>query len=331
MLLVGLLLVPALLLPHAPPPRGIYAPARCGYPRICAVVADGAAAPSDEATETEAAVTIDEVVDIPPIEETSAVVEEPSDEATEAATPIEAESAATVDEVVETPPIEETSAVAEETPAASESTVTIKPPAVSDEETVRATAATWADADAAAKTSAKAGLAKLEKDFDTSQDKTAIKEQLIGSWKLLIASDASGRYFSKLSSGIAGYAEKPYQNVVGHFQTFSKPDPMDIFSGGAKDKFFMETSEVVTDAKFGTASVATLKGGFHVGQLASVDLGVVEYYPAPHSARVPVPVRMQVVGCLPRAHASGRTEMHPSPAGAPGTTHGASTAAVRRN
>jgi len=53
---------------------------------------------------------------------------------------------------------------------------------------------------------------------------------------------------------------------------------MDIFTG-AKDKFFMETSEVVVDAKEGSASIAMLKGGFQVlPPGTNKELGVVEYY-----------------------------------------------------
>jgi len=112
-------------------------------------------------------------------------------------------------------------------------------------------------------------IAKLEADFDRQQDPKLVKEMLIGSWKLLVTDGAD----KLATTGLAGFADKAWTTVPGHWQTFKKPDPMAIFSGEA-DKSFMETAEVVHNSKDGTSSLAILKGGFQVSDFAAV----VEYY-----------------------------------------------------
>ena len=109
----------------------------------------------------------------------------------------------------------------------------------------------------------------------SSQDPTAIKAQLIGSWKLMIAEDDD----TLNRVGVSGAASKSFESVAGHFQTFSKADPMDVLTGNA-NKPLMETCEVVRNAKAGTMSVVAVRGGFQVGanSLLGSDLGVVEYY-----------------------------------------------------
>jgi len=139
-------------------------------------------------------------------------------------------------------------------------------PKYSDEEQIiRQYAESWSRVD-------QEKLAGMPDAFDTSQESTSVKKQLIGSWKLVAASDAD----CIRSVGLSGRALTRFQSVIGHFQTFAKPDPMDIFTG--KSSFFMTTSEVIADAKIGVTSTVTMKGGFYVGPLADTELGVTETY-----------------------------------------------------
>jgi len=108
--------------------------------------------------------------------------------------------------------------------------------------------------------------------FDVTQDPSAVKAQLIGTWKLLVASEND----SLREVGLSGAARKHYETVVGHYQTFSKPDPMALFSG--KEDFFMIANEVFNNARDGVASQATLKGGFYVGPMGHTSLGFSETY-----------------------------------------------------
>ena len=138
-------------------------------------------------------------------------------------------------------------------------------------------ASTWDDIDGEKTSALRTWLNKLEGDFGKGeQEPTAIKEQLVGTWKLLLT--ASGDKL--LTSGLSGAAKGPkYGRVASHFQTFKKPDPMAIFGEGGPDaKLFMETTEVSVDTVEGKSDTTSVKGGFSVGRLSGGDLDVVEYY-----------------------------------------------------
>lgn len=237
------------------------APACCR--RAPPPIAEAATAPADAAADSDAAAG-SETVNATAADEWKPAWATSSEDDSESAA--EGEAAAAEGEA----------AAAEDESAAAASKVTIKAPKpATPEESIQSVVASWPTADSAAKASGMSKLARLAKDFDVNQDPKQFKEALIGSWKLVAADDAD----AVSTAGLSGFAAKPFGRVAGQFQAFSKPDPMDIFSGGAKDKFFMETSEVVVDAKEGSASLATLKGGFQVlPPGANSELGVVEYY-----------------------------------------------------
>lgn len=116
-------------------------------------------------------------------------------------------------------------------------------------------------------------LNQLQADFDPSSDPLVIKEKLLGSWKLLV----TGEDDETLKVGMSGYAAKGYNTVIGHYQTFRKPDPMDIFNIGGITPL-LETVEVITNKKEGTVAAATIKGGFQVATISNDELGCVEMY-----------------------------------------------------
>jgi hypothetical protein len=161
-------------------------------------------------------------------------------------------------------------AVAEAPPAAP------APPAAEPtaEERVLSMASSWITDDADARRKTMDELSKLANDFDVGIDPSAIKEQLIGSWKLIAAADND----RICTEGLSGHAQKSYARVQVHFQTYSKPDPMDIFSGSVDEKFFMRSIEVVSNAKEGTSSTVEIKGGFQILPVSDGELGIVEYY-----------------------------------------------------
>ena len=76
---------------------------------------------------------------------------------------------------------------------------------------------------------------------------------------------------------MVGLADAAYLSVAGHFQRFDKPDPMDVING-LKNRVLMRTIEVIHNVKDGVAMAAELKGGWYVGPLADVPLGVLETY-----------------------------------------------------
>jgi len=135
-----------------------------------------------------------------------------------------------------------------------------------EEDEIRTMSASWGSADKDAKAAITAKLAAMSS-FDVSQDAGVFKAELVGSWKLLLATDEE-------ESGVTGCAPKWYSSILGQTQTFQKPDPMAIFSGDKDSLYFMETIEVIANAKEGTATWASVKGGFTV----SPDLSVVESY-----------------------------------------------------
>jgi len=100
----------------------------------------------------------------------------------------------------------------------------------------------------------------------------AVREQLIGCWKLLLAPEAD----AAMREGVTAGASAPHLSLCGHFQTFSKPDPMDVLTG--KPATFMETCEVVADSRVGRAFSTTVKGGFHVDADPLGGLRTVEIY-----------------------------------------------------
>ena len=147
---------------------------------------------------------------------------------------------------------------------------------------------------------AMAKLLILESSFDATPQ--AVNDALIGSWKLLVASDADG----VRKCGLAGVPSSKYERacrVVGHFQvcnlpqsppslppftalshirlrachivahlqSFRQPDPMDILNGKA-DQPLLATTEVAIDTKDGSTFSATVEGGFAVGSLSSSTL-----------------------------------------------------------
>jgi len=104
----------------------------------------------------------------------------------------------------------------------------------------------------------------------------AYKANLVGTWKLLVATASDP--LSK--SGLAGLPEGKFARacrLVGQTQTFRKPDPDDILNG-IFDRPLLETREVLLDSKEGLLSASHLKGGFSMGSLSSGALDVVEYY-----------------------------------------------------
>jgi len=139
---------------------------------------------------------------------------------------------------------------------------------------VQATISEWEALDEHATGALKAHVAMLEADFDRNQDTAAVKEQLLGSWKLVLAPRAD----RLRAHGLAGGAAGQHARLVGHTQTYRKPDPMDILLGNAK-KPFMETSEVAIQLVEGSSSTSHVYGGFTVGALSGGGtLDVVEYY-----------------------------------------------------
>jgi len=133
------------------------------------------------------------------------------------------------------------------------------------EDRIRTMVTSWDAADKESRATMAAQLESME--FDSSQDPAAFKSELIGCWKLLLATGDD-------DSGVTGCSPQWYSSVLGQAQTFMKPDPMAIFSGNKDSLYFMETVEVIADAKQGSATRASVKGGFTV----SPDLSVVESY-----------------------------------------------------
>jgi len=123
-----------------------------------------------------------------------------------------------------------------------------------------------------------ARLAEFEDGFDGGRDTAIIKDQLIGTWKLLFTSEPNG---APASGGVSGMSATPYSRVVAQYQSFRKPDPMDILTGNTE---FMETTEVIINVKEGSSAVATVKGGFRVDPPSDDDASdgtqamVTEYY-----------------------------------------------------
>jgi len=144
-------------------------------------------------------------------------------------------------------------------------------PSYSEEETrLRAMAAAW---DAASASSRSSMTAEISQFASAPADAASLKAQLMGSWKLMFTADAD----SVATSGLSGFAGEKHTFVEGHFQKFTKPDPMDILNG-VKDKFHLETFEVISDVFKGKTTLAALKGGYYVGELATLPLGVLETY-----------------------------------------------------
>ena len=76
-----------------------------------------------------------------------------------------------------------------------------------------------------------ARLAEFEDGFDGGRDTAIIKDQLIGTWKLLFTSEPNG---APASGGVSGMSATPYSRVVAQYQSFRKPDPMDILTGNTE-------------------------------------------------------------------------------------------------
>ena len=66
-----------------------------------------------------------------------------------------------------------------------------------------------------------------------------VKEALIGTWKLLVSSEADGVVGG---GGITASAAPPYGRLVAQYQAFRLPCAEDIMTGNV---FFMETTEVL--------------------------------------------------------------------------------------
>jgi len=166
-------------------------------------------------------------------------------------------------------------AAAEEAPPAeapAEAAVDEAPTGPEEEQRLRAMATSWSGAIASSKASMIAELADLEAKFE-KQDPASVKAQLMGSWRLLFTADSD----TIATQGLCGLASESHTFIEGHFQTFTKPDPMDIFNG-VKDKYHLETFEVISDTFKGSASLAALKGDYYVGPLATIELGTLETY-----------------------------------------------------
>ena len=112
--------------------------------------------------------------------------------------------------------------------------------------------------DEAGKTATIERLAEFEDDFSGTPDGMTVKEALIGTWKLLVSSEADGVVGG---GGITASAAPPYGRLVAQYQAFRLPCAEDIMTGNV---FFMETTEVAVDVKEGISSCATAKGGFSV-------------------------------------------------------------------
>jgi len=143
-----------------------------------------------------------------------------------------------------------------------------EPPSV-----LQSTISEWEAIDSKQSGELKGEVAKLEAEFDQTQEAAAVKDLLIGTWKLVLAPRAD----RLRASGLAGKAAGNYARLVGQTQTFRKPDPMDILSGNGK-KPFMEVSEVAINIVDGKSVASSLYGGFTLGALSSGKLDVVEYY-----------------------------------------------------
>jgi len=136
---------------------------------------------------------------------------------------------------------------------------------------MRSVLAGWKDDESRAATVER--LSKMEEEHDANgMDAPMVKEALTGCWKLMATTEPDG----VLAAGVSGLADSPYALVTAQYQTFRKPDPMDVLTGNT---FFMETSEVVVDVLGGNSSVATARGGFRVEAGSSGGAQeVTEYY-----------------------------------------------------
>lgn len=144
-------------------------------------------------------------------------------------------------------------------------TTTIRAPPAPTEEEIGEISRAYAAADEATRASTITKLKRVT-GFDANQGAAAFKEQLTGSWQCLAASDGE--------AGLSGFADKSYLKATGHTQTFKKPDPMDIFAQDKSKLYFMESTEVVANAKDGAVRFASIKGGFTINDA----LGVIESY-----------------------------------------------------
>lgn len=76
-----------------------------------------------------------------------------------------------------------------------------------------------------------ARLAEFEDGYDGGRDTALIKEQLIGTWKLLFTSEPNGVLSA---GGVSATSATPYSRIVAQYQSFRKPDPMDILTGNTE-------------------------------------------------------------------------------------------------
>lgn len=134
---------------------------------------------------------------------------------------------------------------------------------------LKSTTSTWGGASKDRATAAKTKLTELEKEFSHEQEPAAIKDQLHGFWKLLVADDKD----ELITQGMTGYGAPSHNTVLGHFQCFEPEDATD------DNHPTLQTVEVVSNRVEGRSAVAALKGDFYVGKLqGSGSLGVVEDY-----------------------------------------------------
>ena len=66
----------------------------------------------------------------------------------------------------------------------------------------------------------------------------SVKEALVGTWKLLVTSEADGVVGG---GGLTASATPPYGRLVAQYQSFRLPTADDVLSGNV---FFLETNEV---------------------------------------------------------------------------------------
>jgi len=98
-------------------------------------------------------------------------------------------------------------------------------------------------------------------------DEADLRSSLLGFWRLRLTSDAAAA-----TTGTVGYGGSNARATLAQFQMFVEED-------NYQPRPTLQTVEVVSDARQGSAVIAALKGDFYLGKLAKTGtLGVVEDY-----------------------------------------------------
>jgi len=111
-----------------------------------------------------------------------------------------------------------------------------------------------------------ASVAELEAGYE-SLSEAELRAELLGFWQLRMTSDAA-----LASTGSVGFGGSSSRYTLAQFQMFTEPD-------NYEPRPTLQTVEVVSDARAGKSVLASLKGDFYLGTLATTGvLGVVEDY-----------------------------------------------------